>query len=63
MDITIKINCDNAAFEESASAEVSRILSEVADKLAGADFNESFDRKLTLRDYNGNKVGTFEVEA
>ena len=59
MDITIKINCDNAAFEDSLSAEVSRILCELASDVAMVDLNEPFDRWRPIRDCNGNKVGDF----
>lgn len=61
MKVIITIDCENAAFEESPRFEVSRILTEVADRIASLDFNEPFDRNLTLRDHNGNKVGTMEV--
>lgn len=55
MDITIKINCDNAAFEEDAMCEVTSILQEWLKRGVLAD------RKL--RDTNGNIVGQVEVEA
>ncbi len=58
MDITIKINCDNAAFgdnDDDAMCEVTSILQEWLKRgtLTG--------RKL--RDTNGNIVGQVEVEA
>ena len=60
MKVTIEIDCDSVAFEESVSAEVSRILQDLASYVAMTDMNEPFDRLFTLRDLNGNKVGLFE---
>lgn len=62
MRMTIAINMDNAAFDESACDEAARILQDLSEKLAGADFNEPFDSKLRLQDSNGNPVGQMEVE-
>lgn len=59
MDYTIKINCDNAAFDDLAE-ELARILRREADRLTewGA-----IPPDATLMDINGNKVGaaTFEI--
>lgn len=63
MDITIKINCDSAAFHDYDHAnhgpEVARILRKLATKIA---VKEDLSRTaLTLLDLNGNKVGTMEA--
>ena len=50
---TIKINTDNAAFEdEGVYEELARILEKVAKQL------RDHNLKTTLLDINGNKVGT-----
>lgn len=52
-DVTLTINTGNAAFDDgNREAEVARILREAADKI------EAGYEDFTLRDYNGNKVGT-----
>lgn len=64
MDITIKINMDNAAFGDNGlekAHEAAHIISELAHDLHGADFDSDYDRELTLRDYNGNTVGKMKV--
>lgn len=55
MKFILEINCDNATFEghENTCAEVRRILLAAASRV----FNGQPDGKL--RDYNGNKVGSF----
>jgi hypothetical protein len=52
--IVITIETVNAAFEDNQN-EVSRILRELADKL------ESGQNPESLRDINGNKVGTVNI--
>ena len=59
--ITIKINTDNAAFEDPG--EIRRVIEETAKKIAnrvgiGWDTGEVF----TVRDINGNAVGTWQLE-
>ena len=61
MKVKIEINCDNAAFDESVSAEVARILRDLADTIPLSDLNVPFDRSLRLRDHNGNVVGEMKV--
>ena len=59
MKATIEINMDNDAFKESGGAdELHRILKRLSDRLA-----EEYMPFIpsTLRDSNGNKVGTFEI--
>jgi hypothetical protein len=54
--LTIVIETDNAAFEDSPGAELARILREVADKLARHSEVQPGD-SFKLRDLNGNTVG------
>ena len=52
-NITITINTENAAFEDGdGNIELVRILRDLASKV------ESGSNPETLRDINGNKVGT-----
>ena len=61
MDVRIKINCDNAAFEEDTNGtEVARILRELADIYDRAALGEGMDR---IRDFNGNTCGHVKVSA
>lgn len=60
MDITIRINCDNAAFEANAGAEVCAILKMLAMNMNGCATLDDFNKEL-LRDFNGNVVGRVEV--
>ena len=56
MQFTLRIKSDNAAFEEEPITELARILRELADDLEGGNFPSS------VRDYNGNKVGTVTLK-
>jgi hypothetical protein len=59
MKFVLEINCDNAAFGPDYDArndEVARILDDLATRLS---FGHVPD---TLRDINGNKVGTCEFK-
>ena len=49
------IDTANAAFDDGAELETARILREIADKLDAGELENS------VRDFNGNKVGTFEL--
>lgn len=54
VDFVLKINCDNAAFEDDQRGEeVARILREVAKQV-----EEGYTYIPQLHDYNGNRVGT-----
>lgn len=53
MDIKIKINTDNQAFEFDELNEVKRILQDNINKINTSDL-------IYLYDINGNKVGTIE---
>lgn len=60
MDVTIKINCGNAAFEDQESSEVARILRELVRRIDGhPDFLPGHSQPL--RDINGNTVGSFDI--
>lgn len=59
MKITITVDCGNAAFEEHATSEVSRILSGFAGAIPGWEL-QSLDG-IKLHDINGNTVGTVTV--
>jgi hypothetical protein len=56
MNITITLNCDNAAFCDIPEIEIYRILSELADNI-----DEKGIQAQSLRDFNGNIVGKMEV--
>jgi hypothetical protein len=52
MTLTITINTDNAAFEDDMRGELARILRKLA-----KDFEQG-NNPTTIRDINGNTVGT-----
>jgi hypothetical protein len=56
MQITIKIKCDNAAFEDCAGSEVARILRKYADSIEGMEPEDG-----PLHDVNGNRVGQVDI--
>jgi len=61
---TVAIETGNDAFYPNPSAEVSRILRELADRIdagEGDDFLES--SVIVLKDYNGQRVGQAKVVA
>lgn len=53
--ITITIETDNAAFDESPEVEVARILRKLADRVTTSGLDG--DVILPLKDLNGNSVG------
>ena len=53
MNITIKINTDNGAFEDDTVYECKKIIKDNIDKLNTSSF-------VHLYDFNGNKVGYME---
>ena len=61
MNITISINCDNAAFHPMPGYEISRILSDLAQQLDGDLADQEGEVRRPLLDINGNRVGYFEV--
>lgn len=59
MKFVIEIECDNEAFDGKAMKEVARILDSQSHKLKyNDDGAEKPDWADTLRDVNGNRVGT-----
>ena len=63
MKATIKIEMDNAAFDETPATEVARILRSLASDI---ERNPPHERgnvvNTVLRDINGNAVGNFEIK-
>jgi hypothetical protein len=59
MTFTLSMHCDNAAFEEDLTGEIGRILRTVVARLDDG----SIPLSGTLRDTNGNAVGSFKVSA
>jgi hypothetical protein len=59
MDITIRLNCNGAAFDERAEDEIARILSNLADKMR--NHHTVHDLKGAIRDINGNRCGQLNV--
>jgi hypothetical protein len=51
--LTVRIEVDNAAFDEDPHLEVARILRELAIRYE----REGRERNVTLYDVNGNRVG------
>ena len=60
MSVKIEIETSNAAFETEPELEVARILRNLAWNLEGFGWPEEGEDPMvmTLRDTNGNKVGT-----
>lgn len=58
---TLVIECDNAAFKNDASAEVSRILHDIAEDIDGDMMAETCSNNI--RDLNGNTVGRWQYKA
>jgi len=57
MKLTVNIRMDNAAFEDAG--ELSRILRDLAKTLDGRTFDSECGS--TVRDINGNTVGTYQI--
>ena len=55
----LNMNCDNAAFDENANAEIARILREIAADLEADTSGRLYEQHF--RDSNGNRVGSFKV--
>jgi len=60
MDLEIKINMDNAAFEDINGQEAARILRKLADKIDGGSLEDG--DSVSAIDINGNKVGRLRVK-
>jgi hypothetical protein len=65
MQIKIQFDCDNAAFEDTY--EISAVLDRCKAKIERMIFNgealEGESATATLRDTNGNSVGTVTIES
>ncbi len=61
MKITIKIDTANDAFSGDASIETIRILRGLILKLERNEIDIHPGEAATLRDYNGNTIGSFKV--
>lgn len=57
MQFTLKINCDNDAFEDSG--EIARLLRKVADRVDGCAADVAFEGGVV--DGNGNRCGDFSL--
>jgi hypothetical protein len=62
MTAKIQIQMTNAAFAENGGAELARILRGLADDVETAECADMELQGQRLRDFNGNTVGTFQVE-
>lgn len=56
-ELRVAVAIRNAAFEEDPGAELARILREAAERL------EQGETAGNLRDFNGNAVGSFAIQA
>ena len=61
MIIKLEICTDNAAFDDCAALEVSRIIGNVAERIANEGLPEHLAGR-TLFDINGNTVGDLTIE-
>jgi len=59
MTLKIKIDLDNAAFEDGGTEEVQRILDDLCSRLPEPLADTNGD--LNLHDINGNHVGTARI--
>lgn len=57
MDIVIRINADNAAFDEDPQEELLKVLTQAAIKLEQLPLGGS----VKLKDSNGNSCGSIEI--
>ena len=66
--LSLKLDCDNAAFEEDRSAEIARIFRRLADRIerGGGDFcrliNNGERADGHLFDANGNSCGSWDIK-
>ena len=58
MTAKLTIKMDNAAFEEDAAGELSRILLDLSDSVNYGSWSDPY----IIRDINGNKVGELVIE-
>lgn len=55
----VELECDNDAFAEAPSAEVARILRDIANRIEDTPLDSRAIPIGTARDLNGNRVGFF----
>lgn len=60
MTLTIKLDLDNAAFQDGGAEEVARILADVASRIP--DPLDQTGGELSLHDFNGNHVGFARID-
>lgn len=66
---SLKLDCDNAEFEEDRSATVARILRNLADRIerGGGDYCATINNRGVasgaLFDANGNRCGAWEAKS
>ena len=61
--LRVSINLDNAAFEDNAAPEISRIFKDLSDYSRDAIINEdSMPIEKTLKCINGSKIGYMLIE-
>ena len=62
-NLRVSINLDNAAFEDNAAPEISRIFKDLSDYSRDAIINEdSMPIEKTLRCINGSEIGYMIIE-
>ncbi len=61
MRVTIKIDTENAAFEDCDGTETARILRDLADRIDGEPLGKRDCR--FAKDINGNRVGQLKTSA
>ena len=61
MEVTIRIDCDNAAFDDYPGEELARILRKLADEIKDDGPHGCYTPSVALRDANGNTVGEYVV--
>lgn len=61
MNIIIKINTDNADFDQGMNFESAKILDTIVKKLRRDEIDIHVGESVNLRDSNGNLTGTLEV--
>ena len=63
MEFQLTINMDNAAFDDDLGGELARIVRHVARRLEDDSVTGDLLSKCSVRDANGNTVGSWEVTA
>lgn len=55
---TLRIDCENSAFDDGVTPELARILRDLADRLEAGETSRHY---RNLHDANGNPVGVFKL--